>query len=63
MDQQLLNSSVFYRSRNHIKDVIIKVIKAYLPLCFFVEAKKLSRTFMNKNISGVVVRGIVLIII
>ena len=36
---------------------------AYLPLCFFVEAKKLSSTIMNKNISGVVVRGTVLIII
>ena len=26
-----------------------------LPLCLFVEAKKLSSTLMNKNISGVVV--------
>ena len=34
----------------------------YLPLCFFVEAKKLSTTLMNKNISGVVVQCIVLII-
>ena len=34
----------------------------YQPLCFFVEAKELSITLMNKNISKVVVRGIVLII-
>ena len=34
-----------------------------MPLCFFVEARKLSGTLMNKNISGVVVRGIVQIII
>ena len=34
-----------------------------MPLYFFVEAKKLSSTLMNKNISGVVVRGIMLIII
>ena len=32
-------------------------------VCFFVEARKLSSTLMNNNISGVVVRGVVLIII
>ena len=33
-----------------------------MPICSFVEAKKLSSALMNKNIRGVV-RGIVLIII
>jgi hypothetical protein len=34
---------------------------AYLLLCFFVEAKKLNTTIMNKNMGGLV-RGIALII-
>ena len=45
---------------SYVHDVGINREVAYLPLCFFVEAKKLSSTLMNKNISGVVVRGIVL---
>ena len=32
-------------------------------MCFFVDAKELSTTLMNKNTSGVVVRGIELTII
>ena len=38
------------------------VLTERLLTCHY-EAKKLSSTLMNKNISGVVVRGIVLIII
>ena len=36
---------------------------AYLLLCCFVKAKEHGITLMNKNISGVVVRGIVVIIV
>ena len=44
-------------------NLVLSNLVAYVPLCFFVEDKKLSTTLMNnKNKSGVVVRGIALII-